>query len=147
MEGIVAIISVFGAGSFLVQGLVTAVVRAKQINRHAQVMTRLVDKISSPADTAAFLNSPAALRLFEGALDRRTLVLQRVLLSIQSGIVLSILGAAFFLIRTQVTDPDGQLALLVFGTLGLALGVAFLLAAGASYTLSQRWGLLREAEV
>ena len=39
---------------------------------------------------------------------------------------------------------DEAAAGMVLGTLSTALGVAFLLAAATSYTLSQRWGLLEK---
>jgi hypothetical protein len=76
-------------------------------------------------------------------IDRRTLVLQRVLRAIQSGIVLLVLGIALFIVRPQFTG-EGSLGLLVFGTLSTALGIAFLLAAAVSYMLSRRWGLLAD---
>ncbi len=90
-----------------------------------------------------FLESSAAQSLFDRMVDRRTLVLERMLRALQSGIVLIVLGIAIFVIRTQFTDEEA-LAALVFGTLSLAVGTAFLLAGGMTYVLSLRWGLLKE---
>ncbi len=145
MEDIVAIISVFGSLGFVTYTIVMALVRSKEIGRQAQIMTRLIESASGAGEASALLESPAAARLFGRLTDRRALALERVLLSIQSGIVLAIVGFGLLVIRTQVPETPNQVTLLVLGVLAITLGVAFLAAAGVSYTLSRNWGLLRES--
>ena len=142
MEDIVAILTVFGAIAFVMYTVVRGLVRAWELSRQARVMTRLVETVGTGADAAALIESPAGRALFDRMSDRRTLVLQGVLRSVQSGIVLTILGIALYLLRPAITDQDSRTALLVFGVLAAALGIAFLVAAGVSFLLSRRWGLL-----
>jgi nitrate reductase gamma subunit len=127
---------------FLFWAFFQAILRWREISRETQIMSQLVGQLRGGEEAVAFLESSSARALFDGMVDRRTLVLQRVLRALQSGIVLVVLGVAIFVIGPQATTEDAAVAALVFGTLSLALGIAFLLAAGASYALSQRWGLL-----
>ena len=113
--------------------------------RESQIMSQLAAQVRGGEEAAKFLDSSSARSVFDRMIDRRTLVLERVMRALQMGIVLLLLGVAMFVIRTQLAD-DEAVGALVFGTLSLALGAAFLIAAGVSYALSSRWGLLRETD-
>jgi hypothetical protein len=143
MEGVFAILAPFAPIAFVFWVLLQSVLRWREISRETQIMAQLVAQVRSGEEAAVFLESPSARALFDRMVDRRTLVLQRVLRALQSGIVLVVLGIAIFVIRTQFTGEQA-LAALVFGTLSSAMGIAFLLAGGMSYALSLRWGLLKE---
>jgi hypothetical protein len=54
-------------------------------------------------------------------------------------------GAALLFLRNRVSG--GEQVLLVFGTIFATLGIAFVLAAAASYSLSKSFGLLNRAPV
>jgi hypothetical protein len=144
MDGTIAIIFFFSTAGFVIYTIVTALLRSKEIGQQAQVMIRLVDQVGTAGEAAAFLESDAGRRWFQRLVDRRTLVLQRVLLSVQSAIVLGTVGVACLLIRTQVVEAEERFGLMVVATLGIALALAFLLAAASTYFLSQRWGLLED---
>ena len=133
----------FAAMTFAFWVFLRSILRWREISRETQIMTQLVAQVRSADEAATFLESSSAQALFDRMIDQRTLVLERVLRAMQSGIVLVVLGIAIFVIRTQVTG-DEAMAALVFGTLSSALGVAFLLAGGTSYALSLRWGLLKD---
>jgi len=143
MEDIVLTIGLFSTVAFLAWVLLQSILRWREIGRETQIMTQLVAQVRSGEEAAVFLESSSAQALFDRMVDRRTLVLGRMLRALQSGIVLIVLGIAIFVIRTQFTD-DEALAALVFGTLSVAVGTAFLLAGGMTYVLSLRWGLLKE---
>ena len=143
LEDIVAMITLAATTAFVAWWLLHSFLRWREISRETQIMTQLVAQVRSGEEAAAFLESSSAQALFDRMVDRRTLVLGRMLRALQAGIVLVVLGIAIFVIRTQFTD-DGALAALVFGTLSLAVGAAFLLASGMTYLLSLRWGLLKE---
>ncbi len=142
MEGTVAIIGGIGMITFMAWLLVQFILRWREITRETQVVSGLVAKVGSADEAVRFLEAPSVRSLFERMVDRRTLVLQRVLRAVQSGIVLLALGIAMFVARSQL--PDDEVEVAVLGTLAVSLGVAFLVAALASYLLAERWGLLAE---
>ncbi len=143
LDEIVAMIALAATTAFVAWWFLHSFLRWREISRETQIMTQLVAQVRSGEEAAVFLESSSAQALFDRMVDRRTLVLGRMLRALQSGIVLIVLGIAIFVIRTQFTD-DEALAALVFGTLSLAVGAAFLLASGMTYVLSLRWGLLKE---
>lgn len=145
MEGVVSIAGAFATMTFIVWAFLQALLRWREISRESQIMSQLASQVRGGEEAAAFLESSSAQALFDRMMDRRTFVLQRVLRALQSGVVLSLLGIAMFVIRSQFAGDDA-VAALVIGTISLALGVAFLIAAGMSYVLSSRWGLLKETD-
>ena len=69
----------------------------------------------------------------------------RILRALQSGIVLLAVGAGLFVYLAIRTLPlEGEDAVAFFGTLSIALGVGLLAAAGASYRMTKRMGLLNK---
>lgn len=147
MEDALAILVVFGVLAFIVVSFIRAVVRWRETGKQAAVMIRLIDTVGTSEDAGALLESSTLQSFVERAVDRRTMVLGRVIRAVQSGIVLLVVGATFFLIRSiaagqDLAGPDEYFGFTVLGTIAIALGVAFFLAAGASYGLSSRWGLI-----
>ena len=67
----------------------------------------------------------------------------RILWSVQVGLILAMGGIALLFVRSNV--PEGIQPLTVFGTLGLMLGLGFVLSAGAAYVLSRHLGLFESA--
>jgi hypothetical protein len=63
----------------------------------------------------------------------------RVMGSLQLGIVLTPVGIGLLSLRNRLEDP---VPLLVFGTLGLALGIGFIISAGFSFALGRHLKLL-----
>jgi hypothetical protein len=147
VEGVVAVAGFFLTITFVIYTIVAALVRSKEIGRQAQVMTRLIDTMGGPGGAGAVLESPAGRALFARLIDQRTTVLQRVMVSIQSGVVLGILGIGLFIVRTQVVDDESRFGLLMLAALAITMGIAFLVAAAVSYALSRRWGMLEESRV
>lgn len=145
MEGLASIVGGLGLLAFVIWTLLHSILRWREISRDGQIMSQLASQVRGGDEAAKFLESSSVRSLFQRMVDRRTLVLERVMRALQSGIVLVLLGVAIFVIRGQLTGDDA-LAALVFGTLSLSLGIAFLIAAGASFALSSRWGLLNETD-
>ena len=145
MEDIVMFLGAFGSFAFVAWVLVQGFLRWWEISRQTKVMGQLVQHVDGGEEALRVLESSTVRSLFDRMVDRRTLVLQRVLRALQSGILLIVVGVAMLFLRTQFADDDDVLGALVFGTLTTALGTAFLVAAAVSYTLSSRWGLLKES--
>jgi len=112
------------------------------------LQSRLIDRLSSSADAQAFIESASSNRLFadlhtvnDSGSRRVNAPLGRILWSVQSGIVATAAGIGLLIGRRYV--PVGEV-LAVPGVLAIAIGLGFVLAAGASYILSNRLGLLDE---
>jgi hypothetical protein len=147
VDDVVAIIAFFGTVIVFVVTLANLITRWREISQQSQVMTRLVDSVGSGEDAVTLMESPTLRSFVDRAMDRRTVVLGRVIRSVQVGIVLVVTGGALFGLRSTVAgaggaDAEAYTGFTVLGTLALALGVAFFLAAGASYWLSSRWKLI-----
>ena len=67
--------------------------------------------------------------------------LTRILLPLQLGAVLMLVGTGFLFLRSRV-DIDSQTPLLILGTLGLMLGIGFIISAGLAFFLARHLELL-----
>ena len=95
-----------------------------------------------------FLDSEAGKRLVAsiGIEQPNRNPYNRILASVQAGVILVCVSIAFLIIG--VNFPDVAEGFKVVGALGLALGIGFLISAGISYRLSKNFGLFdRERSV
>ena len=118
---------------------------------HEELHTKLIEKFASGQDFNAYLQSDAGRRLLEWTppltdIPSRGLPnpLGRIFWSLQAGLVLFLVGLGLLLLRGQMAE-SAMPPLLVFGTLGVTLGVGFILSAAASYGLSKHLGLIAGA--
>ena len=118
-----------------------------QVEAHAKIL----DRLTSHDDLLAYIQSPAGQRFLESApieIDGRqrpaNTSLSRVLLAVQAGIVLVALGFGFTVLQGRFGEAGKGFWML--STLAMALGVGFLLSAGASYLISARHGLIADVK-
>lgn len=116
-----------------------------------EIHTKLLERFHSSEEVLAYLRSgggPGLLQLSSAALESlapgAAAPLNRILWSIQAGVVLMSGGTGLLVIRNYVIEEAGDM-LLTFGVLAASLGAGFVLAAGASYLLSRSLGLLESA--
>ncbi|HUI41150.1 MAG TPA: hypothetical protein VL523_04195 [Terriglobia bacterium] len=114
---------------------------------HEEVHAKLIEKFSSGQDLTAYMTSDAGKRLLEWAppsIDSGSrsmpAAVARILWSMVAGLLLGFGGLGLLAIRGTFADLAEPL--LVFGTLGLTLGVGFILSAIISYALSKHLGLI-----
>ena len=116
----------------------------KSFKVHEDVHTKLIDKFASGQELTAYMESDAGRRLLEwtppSIEGRMPFAAGRILWSLQAGLILGLAGAGLFSVRHYV--PDAAQALLVFGMLGLTIGLGFCLSAIFSYGISKHLGLL-----
>ncbi|MEM7479908.1 MAG: hypothetical protein AAF481_01930 [Acidobacteriota bacterium] len=140
---LIAILSVVLGPIWLVRTLLHSR-RSREIARaKLDLQTRLLDKFDSSQEMLAFLQSEAGTRFVESATQEKGNPFGRILGSIQAGLILLVGGIAFFVQRHLIAGSYEGFTFL--GTLGIALGVGFLLSAGVAYFLSRSWGLLEPA--
>lgn len=120
--------------------------------RTAKVQTemhsRLLERFSSNDELLAYVQSPAGARFLqalpavpEANGHTTTAPLNRILWSVQAGLVLACGGIGLLFVKRHLMEDVAQM-FFAMGTLGLSIGIGFALAALASYVISQRLGLL-----
>ena len=114
----------------------------------AEVHTKLLDRFSANEDLLAYIQTPAGRRFLESApipLEAEPRMmnapLNRILWSVQAGVVLALGGLGLQYVSTRQMEEIAQ-PLFAIGVLGLALGLGFILSAFISYLLSRRLGIL-----
>jgi heme/copper-type cytochrome/quinol oxidase subunit 3 len=123
--------------------------RAVKIQTDAH--TKIVDRLASNEDLMAYIQSAAGQRFLTSSpiapatVDQiaqpMTAPLNRILWSVQAGIVLVAGGAGLWLAKSGIIDEAAQ-AMQVVAILAMALGIGFVASALASYALSRQLGLV-----
>ncbi len=119
-----------------------------QVDTHS----KLLDRISGSEDLRTYMDSTAGRQFLESApiaLDGKSAPLaapvNRILWSVQVGVVSLALGIAFQVVSRGVLDDAAQ-PLRVLGVLITAIGGGFLVSAALSYLISRRLGLIHTPE-
>jgi heme/copper-type cytochrome/quinol oxidase subunit 3 len=160
-----AIESVF-IGLEILLGIVTAIFTLAWLTRAAiehrrwlratKVQTdahnKIVDRLSSNEDLLAYMQSATGQRFLSSSFGAPVTVeaapqavgapFNRILWSVQAGIVLAAAGVGLWFAKTGVIDEVAQ-PLQVIAILSIALGVGFVASAFASYALSRQLGLVQ----
>jgi hypothetical protein len=119
----------------------------------SEVHGRLLERFSSNEELLAYVQSPAGSHFLKAApmpaiepvSAQVTAPFNRILWSVQAGLVLASAGIGCLIIKQHVIEEVAQL-LLTLGVLGISVGIGFALAAAASYLLSARLGLLEHSK-
>ena len=123
------------------------------IRARADLQTKLLDRLGAGREVVEFCQTEGGKQFVE-ALSLGTLEppaskgspTERILGSVQKGIILTLLGFGFLLLAFKFHRDDPGDVFLVIGIVGLSLGIGFLLSAGASYRLSKSMGILAVRE-
>ncbi len=116
--------------------------RMREIARiNGELQSKLLDKLTAAGELQAYIASDAGKRFVEAATVERSDPHGKILASVQSGILLFAAGIALQASRFYVGD-EARNVLHLFGTLGMLIGVGFLVSAAAVFGLSKHWGLI-----
>lgn len=120
--------------------------RATRIQTDAHA--KIVDRLASNDDLLSYMQSPAGQRFLSSAavtIDTApramSAPLNRILWSVQAGVVLTAVGVGLLFAKGSVIEEVGQV-LQVLAILAIALGLGFVASALVSYTLSRQLGLV-----
>jgi hypothetical protein len=123
------------------------------VKARTELQTKLLDRIGSGRELAEFSQTEGGQRFIQSlSMDpgesrvTRGMPMDRILGSVQKGVILSMLGLGFLLLgwRYRMDDPGDFFN--VVGVIALSLGVGFLVSAGLSYRLSKTLGLIADGE-
>jgi len=139
-DDIVIVPVVFGFFAWLVWMIFSTIRRYKIAKLQAEVQNRLLDKVGSGQELLAYAQTDAGKDLLESLRVEGVSPHARIIVALQTAIVMISVGAAFLLLRNRV--EDAQQGFLVLGTLCTTLGIGFAVSSAASYYLSKSFGLL-----
>ena len=114
----------------------------------AEAHTKLLDRFTGNDELLAYVQSSAGARFLksspitlDGSNKPMAAPLARILWSMQAGVVLAAAGIGLNFVSRNI-DPYRAEPVLMFSTLGISIGVGFMISAAASYIMSKRLGLL-----
>lgn len=142
--GVTAVVAMI---AWSLSNLISALRRHKLARLQADLHSRLLEKFGSSQELLSFLQTEAGGQFVQplstGGEQRSPY--SRILGSLQVGVILVCAGGAFLFLHAQATFYD-EPGILFLGSLGVALGVGFLVSGALAYGLSRRWGLLETRE-
>jgi hypothetical protein len=139
MTDIVVPGSFFFLVGWIVWVLFSSIRRYKIARFQSEVQSRLLQRLDSSQSLLAYVETPAGKQFVEGLGTERVTPYERILSSTQAGIIITFFGAALLVLKAKV--PFSDEAFTIFGTLAIALGLGFGVAAAASYFMSRSFGL------
>jgi hypothetical protein len=140
-------ISLFVALCWIVWTIATNLRRTRVARLVADTHARVLDKCAAGNEMISYLESEAARKFLDSAATETANPAGRILNAFQTGIILTLVGIAGFLLRLANFERDADRFLLVVGAIAFAVGVGFLISAATSLFLCRSWGLLVPAEL
>jgi len=139
MEDVLVPSGAFFMIGWIVWVLFSSIRRYKIAKFQADVQSRLLQRLDTSESLLAYVDTPAGKQFIEGLSTERVTPYERILSSTQAAIIITAFGIALLVLRAKL--PFSDEAFTMFGTLAIALGVGFGVAAAASYLLSRSFGL------
>ena len=145
-----SILLVFAMAVGMAAWLIKTMTDYKRWNRAAGVQTdvhtKLLDRFTSNEDLLAYMQTPAGSKFLDSSISldagqkSMSAPVSRILWSLQAGFVVTAAGAGLLVAAGKLGDGRAFQAM---GILGIALGVGFVMSAGASFLISRRLGLFK----
>ncbi len=137
---------VLGAALWLFSTLLENLRWKRTFKVQTELYNKMLDKFSSNEELLAYVRSDAGKRFLESAMlpihqehARSGMSLARVLIPLQLGTVLSLVGLGFTYLRSEFRDFG---VLSVFGTLSLSLGIGFIISALLAWGIAVHLGIM-----
>jgi hypothetical protein len=150
LEVLIGVIFAIGTIAWLIRSAIDHRRWLRAMKIQTDTHTKIVDRLASNEDLLAYMQSAAGQRFLTSSpiappMDHfsppMSAPFNRILWSVQAGVVLTTAGAGLWLAKTGVFDEAAQ-AMQVVAILTMALGIGFVLSALASYALSRQLGLV-----
>jgi hypothetical protein len=143
-------VGVLGALLWLIRTLLDNRRWGRIFKLQTEVHGKLIEKFGNNQELLTYMDTEAGKRFLEAAPipvnfepeQRLPNALARVLMPLQVGIVMVLLGLGLILLRGSL--PDYKESLLLLGTLTLMPGLGFMISAGVTWLLAGRLGMIPE---
>lgn len=152
MDNLAPVLGVVGmvwGVAWLLLGITRAIRTLKLARMQAELQEQVLQRLESSDALLSYLQSDAGQRFAGSTLAeafRTPSPHARILRALQVGLVVFAAGLGCWLLDGRLSFDDEH-GFLVIGTVGMAVGIGFLVSGAASWWLSRSWGLLeRPAE-
>ena len=150
---LIGFVFVIGAITWIIRSIIDHRRWGRLSKVQAEVHNKLIDRLASNDEMLAYIQSPAGGEFLKvgpsavGASAAKAMhaPFGRILWSAQAGVVLLALGLGLRWVTPGAPNEVVEM-LHVFGIIGQALGLGFIVSAGLSYVLSRRMGLIDAAQ-
>ncbi|MCK4762177.1 MAG: hypothetical protein KAW12_08270 [Candidatus Aminicenantes bacterium] len=116
----------------------------RRMKHKSQMQHKIIEKFGAVQELNDFLQSESGNKFMNFLTIGGTGPKEKLLSSISKGVILSIVGAAFFVIGPFFSEFTKDVRLFqAIGIVVIALGVGFLVSTFISYQLSKKWGLIK----
>ena len=141
VDGIVALVTIPAMVVLVFWIIFSTVRRFRTVRLVAELHAKFLERFATSQELLAYMQTEEGKRFLESTTVEQSNPIGRILGAVQAGVILTLVGLALMLLRGRISG--GEDAFLGFGAVILALGVGFLISAGASYAISKSVGLLR----
>ena len=131
--------------AWIITSIVTSMKQRSNTRMRIDVYNRIIDKFATAPEFIEFLKSDAGLRFIEEQTVDVSQPLRGVLNSVRLGVSLTLIGTGMITVSNLwdwVLGKDLYIVLALGGTVSLAAGIGFIIAAFVSYKLCKAWGLI-----
>lgn len=137
--------TVFGTMTYVIVATIRIIARSRRDKQVTEMQNKLIDKFASGTEVMGFVGSEAYKNLVSAG-ESPAGSAGKVLATLQSGVITFSTGAGVLLVSVLVPGiyPDFAVVMRVIGGIVLAVGIGTVAAAGWSYLLLKRWGLMKE---
>ena len=136
-----ALISFFVIVAFILRTALETMRRMRAQRLQMEMFNKLFDRAGTGKEVLDYMQSEAGQKLLESTPVDKTATHGRIFIALQTGIVVTCVASGLLILR-PLSRSDAQEPLMVFGTIGLTLGLGLLAASGASLWLSRSLGLI-----
>jgi hypothetical protein len=142
----------FGMIAWIVYVVVDGNRRKERLKVFTDFHTKLIERMGSSTEFAAFLQSDGGRRFLESLSVEKGHPANRIMTAVQAGLVLAALGVGFFVAGSNVAVNYNRVSewdvngFRVAGSLFFSLGIGFLLSAVSSFMLAKSLGVLKAAD-
>lgn len=132
----------FALIAFLTKTLVSARNHRIASENKTKLQEKMLERFSSAAEFAEFLNTPEGSKYLSTFTEAPTTnPIHKTIDSIKAGLVIA-MTAIGLIVAGYASGYRHDSGTLAIGLLGLFLGLGFLMAAGATYGLGRKWGMI-----
>jgi hypothetical protein len=144
MTDVVFFISFFGMISFVIWVLANAWQRRQHVKLVTDFNNRVVERLGSMKEFSEFLHSDGGDRLMKALTAERASFgpRDRILVSVQTGVVFVTVGLGLFLVGGRTTGDEHEV-IRVISVILLSLGVGLVLSSAASFWVARHLGMFR----
>lgn len=142
-------IAIIISAAWIAINIVRALKQRANTRTRAEIYNRLIDKFGTAPEFIAFLQSDAGLKFIEENAVQTGGALGKILAALQIGIILTLVGIGLLMLGNIFGSSRGgdlYIVLNITGTVGLMIGIGFLISSAISYRLSKTWGILTAKE-